>query len=55
VLDQCRCNVEKIESMLQQLAPDDIDDMADRDGNLTVTCEFCKTHRAYHKDAIPRP
>ncbi|MDA9055487.1 Hsp33 family molecular chaperone HslO [Alphaproteobacteria bacterium] len=55
VLDQCRCNVEKIESMLQQLAPDDIDDMADQDGNLTVTCEFCKTHRAYHKDAIPRP
>ena len=55
VLDQCRCNVEKIESMLQQLAPDDIDDMADHDGNLTVTCEFCKTHRAYHKDAIPRP
>jgi molecular chaperone Hsp33 len=53
VLDQCRCNVEKIESMLQQLAPDDIDDMADNDGNLTVTCEFCKTHRAYHKDAIP--
>ena len=55
VLDQCRCNVEKIESMLQQLAPDDIDDMADHDGNLTVTCEFCKTHRAYHKNAIPRP
>ncbi|MDA9986010.1 Hsp33 family molecular chaperone HslO [Alphaproteobacteria bacterium] len=53
VLDQCRCNVEKIESMLQQLAPDDIDDMADNDGNLTVTCEFCKTHRVYHKDAIP--
>jgi molecular chaperone Hsp33 len=55
VLDQCRCNVEKIESMLQQLAPDDIDDMADHDGNLTITCEFCKTHRAYHKDGILRP
>ena len=55
VLDQCRCNVEKIESMLQQLAPDAIDDMSDHDGNLTVTCEFCKTTRAYHKDAIPRP
>ena len=55
VLDQCRCNAEKIELMLQQLAPDDIDDMSDHDGNLTVTCEFCKTNRAYHKDAIPRP
>jgi molecular chaperone Hsp33 len=55
VFDQCRCNVEKIESMLQQLAPDDIDEMADHDGNLTVICEFCKTHRAYHKDTISRP
>ena len=55
VFDQCRCNVEKIESMLRQLAPDDIDGMADHSGNLTVTCEFCKTHRTYHKDKIPRP
>ena len=55
VLDQCRCNAEKIESMLQQLTTDDIDDLTDHDGNLTVTCEFCKTHRAYHRNSIPRP
>ena len=54
VSDHCRCNVDKIESMLQQLAQDEIDDLADEDGNLTVTCEFCKTNRAYHKDALPR-
>ena len=52
VFDQCRCNVEKIESMLQQLAEDEVEDLADKDGNLTVTCEFCKTTRAFHKDAI---
>ena len=53
VSDQCRCNVEKIEAVLQQLASDEVEDLADEDGNLTITCEFCKTERAYHKDAMP--
>ena len=53
VADQCRCNVEKIEAVLQQLAADEVEDLADEDGNLTITCEFCKTERAYHKDAMP--
>ena len=52
VADQCRCNVEKVEAMLQQLAADEIEDLADEDGNLTITCEFCKTKRAYHRDAM---
>lgn len=54
VVDHCRCNVDKVEAMLAQLAPDEIDDLADDNGNLTVTCEFCKTNRAYHRDAIPQ-
>ena len=53
VADQCRCNVEKIEAVLQQLAADEVEDLADEDGNLTITCEFCKTERSYHKDFIP--
>ena len=53
VVDLCRCNVEKIETMLQQLASDEIEDLADEDGNLTITCEFCKTVRVYHKSAMP--
>ena len=53
VADQCRCNVEKIEAVLRQLAADEVEDLADEDGNLTITCEFCKTKRAYHKDAMP--
>ena len=52
VADQCRCNAEKIEAVLQQLAADEVEDLADGDGNLTITCEFCKTKRAYHKDAM---
>ena len=53
VADQCRCNVEKIEAVLRQLAADEVEDLADEDGNLTITCEFCKTKRAYHKDSMP--
>ena len=53
IVDQCRCNVEKIEAMLQQLAADEVEDLADDNGNLIITCEFCKTKRAYHKDAMP--
>ena len=53
VSDQCRCNVEKVEAVLQQLSADEVEDLADEDGNLTITCEFCKTERAYHKDAMP--
>jgi molecular chaperone Hsp33 len=52
VADQCRCNVEKVEAMLQQLAADELEDLADEDGNLIITCEFCKTKRAYHRDAM---
>ena len=52
VADQCRCNVEKVEAMLQQLAADEVEDLIDEDGNLTITCEFCKTKRAYHRDAM---
>ena len=53
VADQCRCNVEKIEAVLQQLSANEVEDLADEDGNLTITCEFCKTERAYHKDDMP--
>ncbi len=53
VTDQCRCNVEKIELMLHQLSLDEVEDLVGEDGNLTITCEFCKTARAYNKDLTP--
>ena len=43
VTDQCRCNVEKVEAMLRQLAADEVEDLVDEDGNLTITCEFPET------------
>lgn len=52
VVDLCRCNAEKIEAMLKRLGKDEVEDLADKDGNLEITCEFCKTVRTYHKNSI---
>ena len=52
VVDLCRCNAEKIKAMLQRMGTDDVEDLADKDGNLTITCEFCKTSRTFHIDSI---
>ena len=53
VSDQCRCDVQKIESMLTQLSVDDVNDLADPDGELHITCEFCKTERVFYKSDLP--
>jgi molecular chaperone Hsp33 len=53
VSDQCRCDVQKIESMLTRLSVDDVNDLADPDGALRITCEFCKTERVFNKNDLP--
>ena len=53
VSDQCRCDVQKIESMLTQLSVDDVNDLADPNGALHITCEFCKTERVFNKSDLP--
>ena len=52
VTDQCRCDVQKIKSMLTQLSVDDVNDLADADGALHITCEFCKTERVFYKSDL---
>jgi molecular chaperone Hsp33 len=53
VTDQCRCDVQKVESMLSQLSVEDVNDLADADGTLRITCEFCKTERLFNKNDLP--
>ena len=53
VNDQCRCDVMKIETMLSQLGVDDVNDLADEDGALYITCEFCKTEHVFNKNDLP--
>ena len=52
VTDQCRCDVQKVKSMLNQLSVDDVNDLANADGALHITCEFCKTERVFNKSDL---
>jgi molecular chaperone Hsp33 len=38
---RCRCTRERVESLLRQFTPSDIEAMKQPDGGLVVTCEFC--------------
>ena len=47
--DECRCSPEKVERMLGGLPEEDRDGLADGDGTISISCEFCKKvheHRA---------
>jgi len=52
VMDECRCNMEKVEAILKQLKPEEADDLLDDDGKIRVTCEFCKTERRFDTDVL---
>lgn len=52
VMDECRCNIEKVEAILKQLKPEEADDLLDEDGAILVTCEFCKTERRFGTDVL---
>lgn len=44
----CRCSRDRVASFLKTFEDDNISDLQDADGNVTVTCEFCNT--AYRFD-----
>ena len=37
----CRCSRERIQLFLERFGPDELADMREADGAITVTCEFC--------------
>ncbi len=43
VAARCRCSRARIEGFLRGFAPEELADMRESDGNITVTCEFCST------------
>ncbi|MGF1475705.1 MAG: Hsp33 family molecular chaperone HslO [Geminicoccaceae bacterium] len=48
---ECRCSPERIGAMLESFSADDLDDMADEDGKITITCQFCKqVYRSHRED-----
>lgn len=40
LINECRCNVDRIKVMLEGMPPEDVDHMA-VDGKISMTCEFC--------------
>ena len=38
---ECRCSRERIHGYLQRFGPEELKDMREADGGITVTCEFC--------------
>ena len=38
---ECRCSRERIHGYLQRFGAEELKDMREPDGGITVTCEFC--------------
>jgi molecular chaperone Hsp33 len=47
---ECRCNEGRVSSLLRALGEDEVRDVLQEQGAVTVTCEFC--HRPYRFDAV---
>jgi molecular chaperone Hsp33 len=47
---ECRCNHGRVTALLRALGPEEVRDVLQEQGSVTVTCEFC--HRPYRYDAI---
>ena len=47
IKDQCRCSEEKIKLAIKNLNKTELEEIADKNGNVKVVCEFCKTERIF--------
>ena len=47
IKDQCRCSQEKVQSTLEKLSQNDLQNLSNKDGTILVVCEFCKVERKY--------
>jgi molecular chaperone Hsp33 len=47
---ECRCNQGRVSGLLRALGADEVRDILNEQGSVTVTCEFC--HRPYRFDAV---
>ncbi len=43
----CRCSEDRVQNMLKSFRPEDLDDLRDDNGKVTVTCEFCNQSYAF--------
>ena len=52
LLDRCSCSPEKITELLTQFSAEELDQSADDDNRISVTCEFCSTCYSVERDEI---
>jgi molecular chaperone Hsp33 len=51
LVERCRCSRERVERVLQQLDPEELEDLK-VDGQVSVTCEFCSRRYLFDDAAI---
>ncbi|MFT4079164.1 Hsp33 family molecular chaperone [Rhodomicrobium sp.] len=51
---RCNCSRERVEAMLEQFSPDQVEAMAE-DGTIVVKCEFCNTQYSFDADRYLHP
>lgn len=52
LVDECRCSRERLAGYLKGFGADELRDMREDDGAITVTCEFCSTKYRFEPDEI---
>jgi molecular chaperone Hsp33 len=55
VVARCRCSRTRIAGFLAGFSAEDIADMREDDGAVTVTCEFCSTRYRFEDADLPTP
>lgn len=53
--DQCTCNVERLLNTLTSLPDDELRDLVEPDGTLSIDCQFCNRHYAVPIEDVTGP
>ncbi len=51
---RCRCSRERIDRVLRSIKREELDDLRDASGKVSVKCEFCSTEYAYDDNDLDR-
>jgi len=51
---RCRCSRERIDRVLRSIKREELDDLRDSKGNVSVKCEFCSTEYSYDDGDLDR-
>jgi molecular chaperone Hsp33 len=54
LLARCRCSRERIDGVLRSIKREELDDLRDKTGRVSVKCEFCSTEYTYDDNDLDR-